>query len=140
MNVNLGPVFDQFVADLLKGGLYQSQSEVLREALRLLKERQELKQVRLGELRKQIAIGSKQADRGEFVDGEKTFREIRKRSAERHRVPMMSISRSDLMPIRSERSDAGLSQCESVIDIRQGFDWFSLLATTRFPGADGRSP
>jgi hypothetical protein len=35
------------------------------------------------------------------------------------RIPMMSISHSDLMPIRAERSDAGLSQCETVIDIRQ---------------------
>ena len=34
-------------------------------------------------------------------------------------IPMMSISHSDLMPISSERSDAGLSQCETVIDIRQ---------------------
>ena len=39
---------------------------------------------------------------------------------------MMSISHSDVMPIRSERSDAGLSQCEIVIDIRQGFFLFSL--------------
>jgi hypothetical protein len=36
-------------------------------------------------------------------------------------IPMMSISHSDLMPIRSERSDAGLSQCETVIGIRQEF-------------------
>jgi hypothetical protein len=42
------------------------------------------------------------------------------------RIPMMSISHSDLMPIRAERSDAGLSQCEVVIDIRQEFCWFSL--------------
>jgi hypothetical protein len=40
------------------------------------------------------------------------------------RIPMMSISHSDLMPIRSERSDAGLSQCETVIDIRQGLCLF----------------
>jgi len=39
---------------------------------------------------------------------------------------MMSISHSDLMPIRSERSDAGLSQCETVIGIRQDFCLFSL--------------
>ena len=37
------------------------------------------------------------------------------------RIPMMSISQSDLMPIRSERSDARLSQCESMIGIRQQF-------------------
>jgi len=42
------------------------------------------------------------------------------------RIPMMSISHSDLMPIRTERSDAGPSQCEIVIDIRQEFCWFSL--------------
>ena len=42
------------------------------------------------------------------------------------RIPMMSISHSDLMPIRSERSDAGLSQCETVIDIRQEFCLLSL--------------
>ena len=49
--------------------------------LRLLKEREELKQLRLAELRKEIAIGSAEADRGEFVDGEATFAAIRKRSA-----------------------------------------------------------
>jgi len=42
------------------------------------------------------------------------------------RIPMMSISHSDLMPIRTERSDAGLSQCEIVIDIRQEFSCSSL--------------
>jgi hypothetical protein len=42
------------------------------------------------------------------------------------RIPMMSISHSDLMPIRSERSDAGLSQFEILIGIRQEFCWFSL--------------
>jgi antitoxin ParD1/3/4 len=86
MNVNLGPVFDRFIAELLKTGIYQSQSEVVREGLRLLKEREELKNLRLAELRKEIAIGSKQADRGEFVDGEEVFAEIRRRSNPRKRA------------------------------------------------------
>ena len=86
MNVNLGPVFDKFIAELLKGGMYQSQSEVVREGLRLFKEREELKKLRLAELRKEIAIGSEQADRGEFVDGKQTFAEICRRSAERRRA------------------------------------------------------
>jgi antitoxin ParD1/3/4 len=83
MNVHLGPVFDAFVADLLKSGYYQTQSEVLREGLRLLKEREEVKQLRLAELRKEIAVGSEQADRGQFVDGPETFAKIRQRSAQR---------------------------------------------------------
>jgi putative addiction module antidote protein, CC2985 family len=86
MNVNLGSAFDNFIANLLKTGLYQSQSEVVREGLRLLKEKEELKNLRLAELRKEIAIGSEQADRGEFVDGEKAFAEIRRRSAGRKRA------------------------------------------------------
>jgi antitoxin ParD1/3/4 len=83
MNVNLGSIFDSFVADLLKTGLYQSQSEILREGLRLLKEREELKGLRLAELRREIALGSSQADRGEFVDGAKTFAQIRRKSKQR---------------------------------------------------------
>lgn len=86
MNVNLGTVFDKFVAELLEGGMYQTHSEVVREGLRLLKEREELKALRCAELRKQIALGSEQADRGEFVDGEQKFAEIRRRSAQRKRA------------------------------------------------------
>jgi antitoxin ParD1/3/4 len=85
MNVHLGSAFDQFVAELLKSGYYQTQSEVLREGLRLLKEREEVKQLRLTELRKEIAVGIEQADRGEFVDGPVAFEKIRKRSAQRKR-------------------------------------------------------
>ena len=81
MNVNLGPVFDQLITDLVKTGRYQSQSEVVRDGLRLLMEREELKNLRLQELRREIARGTDQADRGELVDGEDTFRRIRARAA-----------------------------------------------------------
>jgi antitoxin ParD1/3/4 len=86
MNVNLGNVLDKFIAELLQTGMYQSQGEVVREGLRLFKEREELKNLRLAELRKEIAIGSEQADRGEFVDGEEAFAEIRRRSTKRRRT------------------------------------------------------
>jgi len=79
MNVNLGPTFDDFVAEMLKTGLYQSQSEIVREGLRLLKEREEFKTLRIGELRREIALGVEQADLGEFVDGPRTFARIREK-------------------------------------------------------------
>lgn len=85
MNVNLGPVFDRFVAKLLKTGLYQSQSEILREALRLLKEREELRNLQMSGLRKEIAIGVEQAERGEFVDGPQAFARIRDKSSRPNR-------------------------------------------------------
>jgi antitoxin ParD1/3/4 len=74
MNVNLGPVFDEF----LETGLYQSQSEILREGLRLLKERQDFKDLQLSRLRNEIALGAKQADRGKFVDGPAAFASVRR--------------------------------------------------------------
>jgi antitoxin ParD1/3/4 len=79
MNVNLGPVFDQFIADLLKTGHYQSQSEVVREGLRLLKEREDLREARLNELRRAIQEGVDAADRHELVDGPEALRRIRAR-------------------------------------------------------------
>jgi antitoxin ParD1/3/4 len=86
MNVNLGPTFDKFVAEMLKSGLYQSQSEILREGLRLLKEREDLKNIRLAELRNEIRLGVEQADRGELIGGKQAFAKIRKKSAQRSRA------------------------------------------------------
>lgn len=86
MNVNLGPKFDQFVAEMLDTGLYQSQSEILREGLRLLKEREERKQLWMLELRKEVALGVAQADHGDFVDGPAMFARIRQKSARRKRA------------------------------------------------------
>lgn len=79
MNANLGQVFEQFVTELVDSGLYQSQSEVIREGLRLLKEREDMKKLRLDDLRREIVRGSEQADRGEVVNGPEALRQIRQR-------------------------------------------------------------
>ena len=63
MNVSLTPHFEELVKRKVKSGLYHSSSEVIREALRLLEERDR----RLEGLRKEIVIGIEQADRGEVV-------------------------------------------------------------------------
>ncbi len=67
MNVSLTPELEQLVSDKVKSGLYNSASEVVREALRLLKEQDALKAYRLGELRREIAVGIEQANRGEVA-------------------------------------------------------------------------
>jgi len=86
MNVNLGPTLDKFVAEMLRTGLYQSQSEILREALRLLKEREQAKKSELARLRREIALGTEQAERGELIDGEAVFARLLKRSQTRKRA------------------------------------------------------
>ena len=54
------------VSQKVESGMYHSASEVIRDGLRLMKERDELHQSRLAELRKDIAIGVDQADRGQM--------------------------------------------------------------------------
>ena len=85
MNVSLTPELEKFVTQKVASGLYYSASEVIREGLRLLQEQDALKQMRLQELRREIAIGIKQADRGEFIDGEEVFKELNNRSSKRRK-------------------------------------------------------
>lgn len=76
LNVSLTPELERFVSSKVASGRYQSASEVIREGLRLLEEREVTKQAALEEVRRKIAIGLEQADRGELFDGEEVFREL----------------------------------------------------------------
>ena len=65
MNISLTKELENYVAQKVESGLYHSASEVIRDGLRLMKERDELHQNRLAELRRDVAIGVDQADRGQ---------------------------------------------------------------------------
>lgn len=73
MNVHLTPELEQLVQNRVKSGRYNSASEVVREALRLLEQRDEVFTLRKDEIRKQIEEGWHSAKRGEFVDGNDVF-------------------------------------------------------------------
>jgi antitoxin ParD1/3/4 len=64
MNVSLTPELEQYITEKVESGLYHSASEVVREGLRLLRERDELHRQKVAELRKEIALGLDQAERG----------------------------------------------------------------------------
>ena len=64
MNVSLTPELEQLIDDKVSSGMYQTASEVIRDALRLLKERDE----RLETLRKDVRAGFEAVDRGEYTD------------------------------------------------------------------------
>lgn len=83
MNVSLTPELEAFVTKKVESGLYGSQSEVVREGLRLLLERDRLTEARVDELRAEIATGLEQARRGELVPGEEVFAGLRRKSRER---------------------------------------------------------
>lgn len=80
LNIFLPPELEQFVAQEVENGAYHTPSEVIRDGLLLLKEREEIRRLRLEELRKQIAVGIEQADRGELIDGAEVFARLREKS------------------------------------------------------------
>lgn len=79
INVSLTPALAKFVRDRVKRGRYQSASEVVRDGLRVLAEREKERRGALEEVRRKIAEGIARADRGGFVDGEGVFAEWRRR-------------------------------------------------------------
>lgn len=68
MNVSLTPELESLVNNKVKTGLYNSASEVVREALRLLEEQDRLREMRLRELRKEIMKGVEQIRQGDYIE------------------------------------------------------------------------
>lgn len=64
MNLSLTPELEQLVSDKVKTGMYQTASEVVREGLRLLRERDQ----RLESLRRDVRAGFEAVERGEFTE------------------------------------------------------------------------
>ncbi|MCC5615523.1 type II toxin-antitoxin system ParD family antitoxin [Nostoc sp. CHAB 5836] len=76
MNISLTPELEQLVKDKVNSGRYHSVSEVMGEALRLLDERDRIREQRLAELKAKIQVGIEELERGEGIDGEEVFAEI----------------------------------------------------------------
>lgn len=75
MNVSLPPRLGKFIDGLVKSGRYGSASEVVREGVRILHDREE----NLRRLRREIDRGIAQLDRGEGIPAEQALRQLRAR-------------------------------------------------------------
>jgi antitoxin ParD1/3/4 len=62
VNVSLTPELERLVSDKVDTGMYQTASEVVREGLRLLKDRDDR------QLRADVRAGFDSADQGEYAD------------------------------------------------------------------------
>jgi len=71
-SITLGDHFTNFVNNQVEEGRYESTSEAVRAALRLLEERE----TKLENLRQILASGEAQLDRGEGIDGEAFMSEL----------------------------------------------------------------
>jgi antitoxin ParD1/3/4 len=65
MNISLPAELEEVVDRRVRTGRYGSASEVVREALRLLEERDRLRDLRFLELQREISAGVAELDRGE---------------------------------------------------------------------------
>jgi len=57
MNINLTPQLEEMVRQKVSSGLYTSASEVVREALRLMEEKDQMRAAKLDQLRQDIQEG-----------------------------------------------------------------------------------
>jgi len=80
----IGEHFETMVRQLVESGRYASASEVMRDGLRLLEEQEQLYQIRLEALRKEIQKGLDSGDAGPW-DEEEFLKEAHRRyEAERN--------------------------------------------------------
>ena len=86
MNVSLTPQLEELVKKKVDSGLYGSASEVIREALRLLEERDRIHSMRLEELRAEIRKGLDSGEATPLNIGDIKARGRRRLAAERERI------------------------------------------------------
>lgn len=89
MNVSLTPELEAFVHRKVKSGLYNSASEVIRESLRLLEQKDSARKSRDEEIRREVLRGVEQLRNGEFIqlnseaELEEFFEDVKRRGMER---------------------------------------------------------
>ena len=66
ININLTPQLEAMVRDKVASGRYGSASEVVREALRLMQEHDQLREIKLEQLRTDIRAGIVSGSAGEL--------------------------------------------------------------------------
>jgi antitoxin ParD1/3/4 len=73
----------------VKSGRYQTTSEVVREALRLLERHEQERNEAFQRVKAKLGRGAAQAERGELMDGDEVFEELREMIQERRRAKAM---------------------------------------------------
>jgi antitoxin ParD1/3/4 len=90
LNISITPELDEFLRSRVESGRYQTASEVVREALRLLERHERERDEAFLQLRRKLEKGAGQAERGELMDGDEVFDELREMIEERRRARAIS--------------------------------------------------
>jgi antitoxin ParD1/3/4 len=83
VNISLTPELDAFLQSRVKSGRYQTSSEVVREALRLLQRQERERDQAFRQLKAKLDRGAGQAERRELLNGDDVFEELRELIEER---------------------------------------------------------
>jgi antitoxin ParD1/3/4 len=86
MNVSLTPELEKFISAKVETGRYSSTSEVVREALRLLEERDQLRSVQLGEFNLELGRRLDALNRGQHVDPAEAHSRLQRKSVQRRNL------------------------------------------------------
>jgi len=85
MNVSLTPELEKFVNNKVRTGRYNSASEVVREALRLLEEHERSRAAQLGEFNKELGRRLASLERGEHLEPADVRSRLQRKSEERRK-------------------------------------------------------
>lgn len=86
MNVSLTPELDKFVAAKVESGRYNSASEVVREALRLLEDNDRARGAQLAAFNNELGARLASLDRGVRVEPKAARARLEQKSRERRRL------------------------------------------------------
>lgn len=81
--MRLAPELEAFLQSRVKSGRYQTASDVVRDALRLLERQGHECEEAFQQLKAKLERGAAQAERGELLDGDAVFDELRDMIEER---------------------------------------------------------
>ena len=85
MNVSLTPELEKFVSAKVETGRYNSASEVVREALRLLEEHDQARTARLAEFNQELGKRLESLDGGKHVSPSEARERLKRKSEQRRK-------------------------------------------------------
>jgi antitoxin ParD1/3/4 len=80
MSIFLTPELEQFIQSQIASGKYASTEDVIIAGIKLLEERERIYKGRFEELKREIAIGVEQLERGERLDGREVIEKLRQKN------------------------------------------------------------
>ncbi len=91
VNISLTPELGAFLQSRVSSGRYQTASEVVREALRMLERQEKDREEAFSQLKAKLERGVNQAERGELLDGDEVFDELRQLIEERRSARQQAL-------------------------------------------------